>query len=125
MNNSPKRQRGRGGRGGDGGEKVGGDEQRESLRRGRQSKRAEADSMGGKMTARNEGCLRGLYRGEREREREEVRVETDRIPEDVPPGREDRLLLFSFHSFTLSPVVSLRQIKLNSLLCHLTVFMTL
>lgn len=25
--------------------------------------------MGKEMTARNEGCLRGLYRGERERER--------------------------------------------------------
>lgn len=26
--------------------------------------------MGKEMTARNEGCLRGLYRGESERERE-------------------------------------------------------
>lgn len=96
MNNSPKRQRGRGGRGGDGGEKVGGDEQRESRRRGRQSKRAEADSMGKKMTARNEGCLRGLYRGESEREREEVRVETDRIPEDVPQGERIGCCCFLF-----------------------------
>lgn len=94
MNNSPKRQRGRGGRGGDGGEKVGGDEQRESLRRGRQSKCAEADSMGEKMTARNEGCLRGLYRGEKERE--EVRVETDRIPEDVPQGERIGCCCFLF-----------------------------
>lgn len=34
--------------------------------------------MGKEMTARNEGCLRGLYRGESEREREGGRAGGDR-----------------------------------------------
>lgn len=44
--------------------------------------------MGEEMTARNEGCLKGLYRGESEREREGGQAETEanQIPEDAPQG---------------------------------------
>ncbi len=83
--------------------------------------------MGKEMTARNEGCLRGLYRGESERERAGGRVETEGEPNSrrCTPGLEDWLLLSCFHSFALSLVVSLLQIKFHSLLCDLTVFMSL
>lgn len=66
--------------------------------------------MGKEMTARNEGCLRGL------REREEGWVEAEGEPNSrrCSPGQEDRPLLFSF---SLSSVVSLLQIQFNSLLC--------
>lgn len=42
--------------------------------------------MGKEMTARNEGCLRGLNRGESEREGERERGETNQAPEDIPLG---------------------------------------
>lgn len=74
------------------------------MRRGKQSKLAEAGSMGKEMTARNEGCLRGLYRGESDREREEWRLETGGKPNSrrCTPGQEDRLLLSSFHSVSFT-----------------------
>lgn len=88
---------------------------------------AEADSMGKEMTARKEGCLRGLHRRESERESEGGRMETVGEPSSrrCSPGLKDWLLLSCFHSFALSLFVSRLQIKFNSSLFDLTVLMSL
>lgn len=76
--------------------------------------------MGKEMTARNEGCLRGLYRGERE-----GRVETEGEPNSrrCTPGLQDWLLLSCFHSFDLSCCQLITDTISFSL--DLTVFMSL
>lgn len=60
--------------------------------------------MGKEMTARNERCLRGLYRGESDREREKRQLETGGKLNSrrCTPGQADRLLLFSFHSVSFT-----------------------
>lgn len=60
--------------------------------------------MGKEMTARNEQCLRGLYRGESDREREKRQLETGGKLNSrrCTPGQADRLLLFSFHSVSFT-----------------------